>query len=107
MIRILMSIRPSELVVALLVAVGVVVFGSVEEARADFSSTCAELDYYESKWICDWEYPRHCKKKSIGICTYKVWRQIKVEKHPIGGCYVADTRCSWTSCFEVFCGKRW
>jgi hypothetical protein len=56
MIRIIMSIRPSELIVALLVASGVVVFGSVEDARADYSisEVCASLELYEqSGWFCE------------------------------------------------------
>ena len=53
MIRNLINIRPSELIAALLVASGVVVFGSVEEARADssISEVCASLDFYENIWV--------------------------------------------------------
>ena len=100
MIRIVMSIRPAEFVVALLVAVGVVVFGSVEEARADsMSSVCASLDNGEtSGWFCtEWE----CREdvSCIGVLLVYSWvdQQIKIHKSPIYDvCGVVASRCpSW------------
>ena len=105
MIRIVMSIRPAELIVALLVACGVVVFGSVKQSEASFSSVCASLDWWEtSDWFCD---DQECRSKTecVGVwdgneliarVKYKFWknRQIRIHKNPaIGGCAIADSRC--------------
>ena len=107
MIRRLMNIRPSELIAALLVASGVVVFGSVEEARAgSISSVCASLDWWEtSDWFCEDGAECRSEKQCVRIYTsqneyyeleMKFWkdRQIRIHKYPpIGGCAIVDSRC--------------
>ena len=100
MIRIAMSIRPAEFVVALLVAVGVVVFGSAEEARADssISEVCAGLDFYEtSGWFC--ERDEICRDDFVCVSFILFYiskdRQIKIRKLPYQGgiCEVTSSRC--------------
>ena len=110
MIRIMMSIRPSELLVALVCAVSLVVFGTVKQSEASFSSVCASLDWWEtSDWFCD---DTECRSNTVCLEFWdegelvdtqlvKFWknRQIRIHKNPaIGGCQIQDSRCpGWLS----------
>ncbi len=96
MIRIIMSIRPSELIIALLVAVGVVVFGVAKEAEAThpaITKACDKLDWYEeSGWI-------RLKRTNCHVdCVWfgQIWTNIyvKIYKSPaIGGCGISSRKC--------------
>lgn len=100
-------IRISELITATVVAVGVMVFGSVEEARAaSISSVCASLDWWEtSGWFCEDNAECRSETQCIRVFTdqdeyydeeWRFWktRQIRIHKNPaIHGCAIQDSRC--------------
>ena len=90
-------IRVSEVILATLVAVGVVVFGFVQEAKADSTveSMCNSIGHGEtSSWFCikNTECARDCGGFFLG--HYKWQEQGKVHKSPIYNfCQLVNWRC--------------